>query len=84
MTSKLHNTTNTDLQQNDALLQSPALPPRNVLGTHTNVGPHVENHNIFRVLLKNRRQISSLAAGNFNIRTELNSNSIYKFKMQIF
>lgn len=65
MSSKLHNTTDTDLQQNDALLQSPALPPRNVLGNQPNVGPYVENQNIFRVLLKNRRQISSLTGGNY-------------------
>lgn len=61
MTTKLYNN-DTDLQHSDALIQSPALPPRNVLGYQSSV-PYVDNRNVFRVLLKNRRQISSLTAG---------------------
>lgn len=63
---KLHNDNETDLQQHqqhsEALLQSPELPPRNAT-TVPAIAPYVENQNVFRVLLKNRRQISSLTAG---------------------
>lgn len=67
--TKLYHTDDTDLQQqqhgpDETLLQSPQLPPRN--GTAAaGIPPYVENQNIFRVLLKNRRQISSLAAGKY-------------------
>lgn len=62
--TKLYNDNDTDLQQrhDEALLQSPELPPRNASGGHANA-PYVDNQNVFRVLLKNRRQISSLTAG---------------------
>lgn len=58
---------NTDLDQNDILLQSPALPPRNVTVQRSSAPPYVHNQNIFAVLLKNRRQITSLTAGNLKI-----------------
>lgn len=59
---------NTDLDQDDALLPSkPALPPRittQVQRSPPLVPPH-SNQNVFRVLVKNRRQITSLTAGSY-------------------
>lgn len=54
---------NSDLgQQEDALIPSPDLPPR-VAMTVQRSPPHVSNQNIFAVLVKNKRQITSLTAG---------------------
>lgn len=56
---------NSDLgQQEDALIPSPDLPPRVAAMTvQRSPPPHVSNQNIFAVLVKNKRQITSLTAG---------------------
>lgn len=51
-------------QQEDALIPPPDLPPRGAT-TVQRSPPHVSNQNIFAVLLKNKRQITSLAAGTY-------------------
>lgn len=53
---------NPDLEQNADLLEKPNLPPRNS-NAQLSPAPYVLNQNIFRVLLKNIRQITSLTAG---------------------
>lgn len=62
-----HQTNENDLgQQEDSLISTPELPPR--LATTTvqrSKPPHVSNQNIFAVLLKNKRQITSLTAGTY-------------------
>lgn len=51
-------------QQEDALIvPSPELPPRLTTTVQRSPPPHVSNQNIFAVLLKNKRQITSLTAG---------------------
>lgn len=52
-----------DEQQEDALLTKPDLPPRLVNEVQRSPPPHVSNQNVFAVLWKNRRQITSLTAG---------------------
>lgn len=54
-------------QQEDALLPSPDLPPRLSTTVQRSPPPHVSNQNIFAVLLKNKRQITSLSAGTLRI-----------------
>lgn len=64
MTFESENQANNDLgQQGDALIPRPALPPRLTTSVQRSPPPHVSNQNIFAVLLKNRRQITSLTAG---------------------
>lgn len=54
---------NNDLvDQEDALILRPELPPR-AATTVQRSPPHVSNQNVFAVLVKNRRQITSLTAG---------------------
>lgn len=51
-------------QQEDALIPTPDLPPRlTIVQRSQPTPPHVPNHNIFAVVLKNKRQITSLTAG---------------------
>lgn len=54
-------------KQEDSLLPSPELPPRLATTTVQRSPPHVSNQNIFAVLLKNKRQITSLTAGTYRI-----------------
>lgn len=56
---------NTDLEQDDALLPKPALPPRIAAQQvqRSNQPPYVPNQNVLTVLVKNKRQITSLTAG---------------------
>lgn len=49
--------------QDDALLPRPELPPRMTATVQRSSPPYVSNQNLFRVLLKNKRQITSLTAG---------------------
>lgn len=49
-------------EQEDALISKPDLPPR-VAASVQRSPPHVSNQNIFAVLVKNKRQITSLTAG---------------------
>lgn len=54
-------------QPEDALIPKPELPPRVSIDTvQRSSPPYVSNQNIFAVLLKNKRQITSLTAGNTN------------------
>lgn len=50
-------------QQDDALLPRPELPPRMADTVQRSPPPYVTNQNPLRVLLKNKRQITSLTAG---------------------
>lgn len=55
---------NNDLgQQGDALIPRPELPPRLTASVQRSPPPYVSNQNIFAVLLRNKRQITSLTAG---------------------
>lgn len=48
--------------QEDALILRPELPPRAATIVQRSP-PHVPNQNVFAVLVKNKRQITSLTAG---------------------
>lgn len=50
-------------EQDDALLPRPELPPRMTATVQRSSRPYVSNQNIFTVLMKNIRQITSLTAG---------------------
>lgn len=50
-------------QQDDALLPRPELPPRMTATVQRSPPPYVSNQNVFRVVMKNKRQITSLTAG---------------------
>lgn len=50
-------------QQDDALLPRPELPPRMTATVQRSPPPYISNQNVFRVLMKNKRQITSLTAG---------------------
>lgn len=50
-------------QQGDALIPRPELPPRLTASVQRSPPPYVSNQNIFAVLLRNKRQITSLTAG---------------------
>lgn len=64
-------------QQEDALIPKPELPPRVSIDTvQRSPPPYVSNQNIFAVLLKNKRQITSLTAGNTNT-----NNSLFLFSL---
>lgn len=66
MTFESENPTNNDLaQQNDALISTPELPPRLTTSVQRSSPPYVSNQNIFAVLLRNKRQITSLTAGSY-------------------
>lgn len=55
---------NNDLgDQEDVFILRPELPPRAAATTVQRSSPHVSNQNVFAVLVKNRRQITSLTAG---------------------
>lgn len=62
--------------QEDALIFRPELPPR-AATTVQRSPPHVSNQNVFAVLVKNRRQITSLTAG-------MRSLSVLVFIISIF
>lgn len=66
MTFESENKPNDDLgQQADALIPRPELPPRLTTTVQRSPPPHVSNQNIFAVLLRNKRQITSLTAGSY-------------------
>lgn len=54
-------------QQDDALLPRPELPPRMTATVQRSPPPYVSNQNVFRVLMKNKRQITSLTAGLYSV-----------------
>lgn len=60
---------NSDLgHQEDALISRPELPPRMTFTSvqrSTPIPPHLSNENVFAVLLKNKRQVTSLTAGSY-------------------
>lgn len=59
---------NSDLgHQEDALISRPELPPRMTATVQRSppIPPHLSNENVFAVLLKNKRQITSLTAGSY-------------------
>lgn len=64
---------NNDLgQQDDALIPRPELPPRLTTTVQRSPPKHLSNQNIFEVLLRNKRQITSLTAGMYGYVRHLN------------
>lgn len=70
MSSAFNKPSNNDTSQpEDALI--PELPPRITTEVQRSTPPYVANQNLFNVLVKNRRQITSLTAGMYTHHTHV-------------